>query len=217
MVSRRFAIMQSDKHIDDLKESGTNRAYSAVDASALHDIDYMVSLCHFISTTIYHAREHPGQVTPSPFENCRGANRPFACRCAQMWSGRAGALTCQRPTSVPVSVSSKPFSVLMVHHFETGKLVCFTSNSLPFGASASVFGFDRVSRSLWHAATVCCGLLGGVFCDDFPFVEPERLFGEVLDGRSPPLLPISQRMDIRPLSLCLDPRPIGELARETWR
>ena len=63
----------------------------------------------------------------------------------------------------------------MVHHYDTGKPVYFISNSLPFGASSSVFGFNRVSRALWFLGTRCCKLLGGVFFDDFPVIEPSSL------------------------------------------
>ena len=76
---------------------------------------------------------------------------------------------------IPVSPESRPFAVLMVHHHSTGLPVYFVSNSLPFGASSSVFGFNRVSRSLWHIASVFCKLLGGVFFDDFPLLEPQPL------------------------------------------
>jgi hypothetical protein len=61
----------------------------------------------------------------------------------------------------------------MVHHYETGRPVYFLSNSLPFGASSSVFGFNRVSRGLWFIGSTCCKLLGGVFFDDFPLLEPQ--------------------------------------------
>ena len=61
----------------------------------------------------------------------------------------------------------------MVHHYDTGRRVYFVSNSLPFGASSSVFGFNRVSRGLWFIGSTCCKLLGGVFFDDFPLLEPQ--------------------------------------------
>ena len=59
VVSRRFAIVQSGKPriIDDLKKSGVNRAYTAVDSLALHDVDYVASLAHFITTTVRHAKD----------------------------------------------------------------------------------------------------------------------------------------------------------------
>ena len=32
-----------------------------------------------------------------------------------------------------------------------------------------------MSRSLWHIASLGCKILGGVFFDDFPIVEPEPM------------------------------------------
>ena len=57
VVSRRFVIIQSGKPriTDDLRESGVNKAYTAVDALALHDVDYVASLAHFVTTTVRHA------------------------------------------------------------------------------------------------------------------------------------------------------------------
>ena len=95
--------------------------------------------------------------------------------CAELeWRGRCIDLS-KAYKQVPVSQSSRPFAVLMVHHHETGRPVYFLSNSLPFGASASVFGFNRISRTLWHLASHCCKMMGGVFYDDFPFLEPANL------------------------------------------
>ena len=55
--------MQSGKPriIDDLKESGINKAYTAVDSLALHDVDYVVSLAHRVTATIHRAKKHPGR------------------------------------------------------------------------------------------------------------------------------------------------------------
>ena len=65
----------------------------------------------------------------------------------------------------------------MLHHHETGTPVYFLSSSIPFGASSSVFGFNRVSRSIHHIASVACKILGGVFFDDYPLFEPDFLCG----------------------------------------
>ena len=57
VVSQRFAIMQSGKPriIDDLKDLGINKAYTAVDSLALHDVDYVFLLAPFIMDTIHRA------------------------------------------------------------------------------------------------------------------------------------------------------------------
>ena len=90
------------------------------------------------------------------------------------WRGRCIDLS-KAYKQVPVNRSSRSFAVLTVRHYETGRPVYPLSNSLPFGASASVFGFNRISRTLWFLASHCYSMMGGVFCDDFPFVEPAKL------------------------------------------
>lgn len=175
-VSRRFAIIQSGKPriIDDLKESGVNRAYTAVDSLALHDVGYVASLAHFITTTVKHAKDDPGltvRVHSKTGQVLTGRlHSDFANEVE--WKGRCIDLS-KAYKQIPVSSASRPFSVLMVHHYDTGRPVYFVSNSLPFGASSSVFGFNRVSRGLWFIGSTCCKLLGGVFFDDFLLLEPQ--------------------------------------------
>ena len=76
---------------------------------------------------------------------------------------------------LPVSGESRKFSVLLVHHYQTQKPVYFVSRSLPFGACASVYSFNRISRGTWHIMSHGCKALGGVYFDDFPVVEPAAL------------------------------------------
>lgn len=80
----------------------------------------------------------------------------------EKWHGRCVDLS-KAYKQVAVGVKSRCFAVLLVHHPETGKPVYFVSRSLPFGASASVFSFNRISRSTHHLATVGCRVMGGVF------------------------------------------------------
>ena len=51
----------------------------------------------------------------------------------------------------------------------------FVSRSIPFGASASVFSFNKITRALWSALVRKFGLLVCVFFDDFPVFEFEPL------------------------------------------
>ena len=178
VVSRRFVIVQSGKPriIDDLRESGVNKSYTAVDALALHDVDYVASLAHLITTTVRHAMDDPERLVKVPLKTGQwmvGRLHPDFEGEVE-WRGRCVDLS-KAYKQIPVSPESRPFAVLMVHHHSTGLPVYFVSNSLPFGASSSVFGFNRVSRSLWHIASVFCKLLGGVFFDDFPLLEPQPL------------------------------------------
>ena len=51
----------------------------------------------------------------------------------------------------------------------------YLSQSFPFGASASVFSFNKITRAIWHILTHKLGLLASVFYDDFPVVELQPL------------------------------------------
>ncbi len=44
---------------------------------------------------------------------------------------------------------------------------------LPFGACASVFAFNRISRALWFLAVRLMRVVGGCLCGDFPMIELE--------------------------------------------
>ena len=70
-VSRLFAIKQSGKPriIDDLKESGINKAYTAVDSLALHDVDYVVSLALCVTATIHRALKHTNRCVQIPMKD----------------------------------------------------------------------------------------------------------------------------------------------------
>lgn len=156
----------------DLKESGVNRAYTAVDKLALHDIDYVASLAHLISTTVTGALASGGKVSIplSNLQTLEGVLHPdFAAK--ETWQGRCIDLS-KAYKQVAVSEESRCFAMLLVHHPETQQPTYFISRSLPFGASASVFAFNRISRSIHHLAAEGCKILGGVFYDDFPLIEP---------------------------------------------
>ena len=74
---------------------------------------------------------------------------------------------------VPVSNSSRQFGVLVLHDPSTGQPNYVVTRSLPFGACASVFAFNRISRALWFLAVKLMGVIGGCFYDDFPLIEPK--------------------------------------------
>ena len=51
----------------------------------------------------------------------------------------------------------------------------YVSNSLMFGATAAVYSFNRVSRSIWWLLNKMLLIPCGVFYDDYPFVFPAEL------------------------------------------
>ena len=61
----------------------------------------------------------------------------------------------------------------MVHHPDDKQPRYFVTRSLPFGARASVYAFNRISRGLWFLMAKLCHAVLGCFYDDFPILEPE--------------------------------------------
>ena len=51
----------------------------------------------------------------------------------------------------------------------------FTMNSLPFGATSSVYAFNRVAKSLWFLMVRLGSVWTTQYFDDFPNVEMESL------------------------------------------
>ena len=170
--SRRFVIIQNGKPrvIDDLKESSVNSAYTAVDRLSLHDIDFVASLAFLISRLCH--QDAAGFSFPledgSTLEGV--VHRDFRAHSA--WSIRCLDLA-KAYKQVPISDSSRQFGVLVLHDPSTGHPRYVVTRSLPFGACASVFAFNRISRALWYLAVKLMGVVGGCFYDDFPLIEPE--------------------------------------------
>ncbi len=172
VCSRRFAIIQGGEPrvIDDLEESGINSAFTIVDKLSLHDIDFVASMITFVSKTIW----HPDGSVHVKLQDGRSLegdyHRDFAC--AQPWSGKCLDLA-KAYKQIPISSESRPLGVLVLHRPDTHKPVYFITQSLPFGACASVYAFNRISRGLWFLAAKVCHLILGCFYDDCPMVEPE--------------------------------------------
>ena len=72
-----------------------------------------------------------------------------------------------------VHPSQRHLAVIFFHKAD-GQPVFYVANSLMFGASAAVFSFNRVSRSLWFLMNRMLVIPSGVFYDDFPFFSPEE-------------------------------------------
>jgi hypothetical protein len=61
----------------------------------------------------------------------------------------------------------------------------FLSDSLAFGATGAVYGFNRCSRSLQHVLSEVFWLPASNYYDDFPMVQPTSLIAsscETFDG-----------------------------------
>ena len=71
-----------------------------------------------------------------------------------------------------VSLESRKCSGLWIVEPRSGAARPFLQITLPFGARASVLGFNRVSRALWFLGTRIFNLLWTSFYDDFGMIDP---------------------------------------------
>ena len=170
VCSRRFVIIQGNKPrvIDDLRESCINEAFTIVDRLCLHDIDFVASMLAFLSKTVrdragVSMELQDGRVLSGPL------HKDFGCE--RKWYGKCRDLA-KAYKQIPVSACWHRFGVLMVHHPDDRRPRYFVTRSLPFGARASVYAFNRLSRGLWFLMAKLCHVILGCFYDDFPIIEP---------------------------------------------
>ena len=154
----RFPVYQGDpaklRVIDDCKASGLNASFSPSYRVQLMDGDV---LCCLVGT-LAKALSRGSIQTPLP--QVRG-----------LWVG--GTLDLKRAyKQIAIHPSSRDACVL---GFPTADgWACFRCRVLPFGATASVYSFMRVSRSLHRILVTYLNALCTVFFDDFPMLEPSQ-------------------------------------------
>ena len=152
-VVRRFVLVQDGgrkvRPIDDCLEAQLNAAFSASIALQLHDSDYIASLALFIA------------------ECLQGSKLSARAR----WLGKCLDLS-KAYKQMAVHPRDRDLCVIMVQA-PRGEPTYHICNPLMFGASASVFAFVRVSRTLWWIMNRCLGIPGGFFFDDYPLFAPE--------------------------------------------
>lgn len=94
VCSRRFAKEGKPRIIDDLKESGVDKAFAAGDKVSLHDIDYVAPLLHFITSILSRKPRRP-KVRSYRFVSKMALSCLLPCiPTSSHWcAGRVGALT----------------------------------------------------------------------------------------------------------------------------
>ena len=76
---------------------------------------------------------------------------------------------------LPCSRDSLWASVIALWNPENNTADFFVSDVLMFGSTASVYGFNRCARAIWHIAVSWAKLLVTQFYDDYPSLEVEAL------------------------------------------
>lgn len=171
---RRFGVLQSSgdkiklRPIDDFAENKVNSAYGYSDKLDLRTLDQIVWVTAAITRAVMIGRfcfrksdgallqgeVHPGYLAD-------GGGRPLlsVLDLSSAYKQFAIYRDCRR------------LSVITLKDPADKACKCFIGNVLPFGATASVVHFNRVSR-LIHSIGLSAGLIWGNYFDDFPMVTP---------------------------------------------
>ena len=169
ICTRRFPLPQSSKVriIDDGLESGLNSAYSSYNKLHLMDMDSVVSMVHLILQSIQGKDRFC--LTLSSGEVLHGAvhsdwrNNPDLL-------GRTLDLTAAYK-QLAVDPSQNTIRALVAYYPDLQSPAFFIFNALPFGATGSVYGFNRVAKSLWHIMVA----LGNVFATQYYMMITQML------------------------------------------
>ena len=79
----------------------------------------------------------------------------------------------------PVDPGDLKYAVFAVKNPADGKIEFYIARALPFGAKASVHGFNRASRAVNYLVHDYAGVTTGTHFDDFPMIAPKQLSKEM--------------------------------------
>ena len=171
---RRFSVLQSSgdrmklRPIDDFAENRVNTAYGYSDKLDLRTLDQVVWMTAAITRALalgyISFRRSDGTLLEGKVHSAyleEGGGRPLlsVLDLSSAYKQFAISKDCRR------------LSVIALKDPSDSSCKCFIGNVLPFGATASVVHFNRVSR-LIHSIGLHAGLLWGNYFDDFPMVAP---------------------------------------------
>ena len=172
VVNPRFVLVQGPSQkprvIDNCRQSGLNATFTSLEHLHLHDFDMVVSVAKLIKSC---NSSDEVKMTLSTGGVLKG--RPHASLKNPQWKARSLDLA-KAYKQLPVHPNSRHLAVVG-YQLPDRSWKYYVSNSLPFGASASVFGFLRVSRALWHIATIMLNIPGCCYFDDYPHYEVDQL------------------------------------------
>ena len=166
---RRFAVIQKEKlrPIDDLKENRVNEAFSSTERASLYALDHLVWISIFLSRLYTVGGEFS-------FELEDGTILSGFVHKDWLEAGVDLKVTAMDLKSaykqLPLSSLDSDKAVISLWSDAHQDVRCFECATLPFGASASVHNFLRVSAFL-QAAGCALGLLWTSYFDDFPMVS----------------------------------------------
>ena len=155
-VIRRFVLVQGAEKklrpIDDCLEAQLNFAYTSTSYLKLQDVDYIAGVALQLASLVSQGKPTFGKGS---------------------WTGKCLDLS-KAYKQMGVVPNHRDLSVIYVRG-PGNRPLFYVSNSLMFGATASVYAFNRASRSLWFLFNRMLHIPCGVFFDDFPMFSPAEL------------------------------------------
>ena len=169
LFSPRFAVYQGEEKkvrpIDDCKRSGLNTTYTVNFKLELLDVDALACLISATNEALadgsYSCELSNGMLIGCPIH---------ASVASDEWVGRTLDLS-RAYKQLAIDEKSRRLSVVGFYHLEAWKY--FLNDALPFGSTASVYSFNRVSKSLHHIVCKLLFALSTCFYDDFPTISPK--------------------------------------------
>ena len=175
VVSRRFGILQKSgiRVIDDFSESMINACFGASETVDLGGVDELAALARTLLDMV--KDNGKVEVKISTGEKLEGwLHDSITVEEARSLVGRTLDLE-SAYKQLLVAQGSAWASVIQVYNTDLKKKELYLTEVLPFGASASVFGFNRFSRALCRIGIRLFGLLWTYFFDDYPHLDLEVL------------------------------------------
>ncbi len=158
-ISRRFGVVQPDKirPCDDFTRAFVNSGITVDRKLRLSSLDDFFSLAH----AMYAASDAQGPASGLLFwrRDHEGAYR-----------------------QIPIPDEDQPLTVVVFCDPATGEHVFFYHTALPFGATASVYGYNRISRAVTFLARKLLDIPVDSYFDDFWCVDRADLAARSFDA-----------------------------------
>ena len=169
---RRFAVVQRDKirAIDDFTESGVNSSFGYLEKIQLKALDEIIWIAScFVKLCLHEERfdfslSDGGRLCGQVHEYWKSLDLSGAILHAKTVDLRSAY------KQLAIHPCDRKISVLSLKDPEKGDVFGFVSKTLPFGSTASVLHFNRVSRLL-HRLGLQLDVPWANYYDDYPVVD----------------------------------------------
>ena len=169
LLNPRFILYQGEEQkvrpIDDCSRSGLNGSYTTNFRLELFDSDTLASVLAVISDCLYER-----QIQLDMQDGTSLCGEVHMSLHGRQWYGRTLDLS-RAYKQLAVDGPSRCLNVVGFKYKQ--KWVFYRSNVLPFGSTASVYAFNRVSRSLHFLLCKLLWTISTCFYDDYPVVCPD--------------------------------------------